>query len=61
MLDPLDILEQEPTILPRQCVIVIGVSLNKTVLSGEDVILIRWNDSALPLKEERTVRALLTS
>lgn len=55
----LDILEQEPTILPRQCVIVIGVSLNKTVLSGEDVILIRWNDSALPLKEEKTVRALL--
>lgn len=54
----LDILEQESTILPRQCVIVIGVSLNKTVLSGEDVILIRWNDSALPLKEERTCQSL---
>lgn len=54
----LAILEQESTIRPKQCVIVIEVSLNKTVLSGEDVILIRWNDSALPLKEERTFQSL---
>lgn len=54
----LAILEQESTILPKQCVIVIEVSLNRTVLSREDVILIRWNDSALPLKEERTCQSL---
>lgn len=41
-----------------QCVIVTGASLNKTVLSGKDAVLIRWNDSALILGEGMVCQSL---